>query len=61
MLFALYTGAIVILSAIIYYFLIFFIEFKLFWAILLIILGISIPILFLIINKKLANEKKSIM
>jgi len=59
--FALFTGSIIILSAVIYYFLIFFIEFKLFWAILLIVLGISIPIIFIIINKKSAYEKKSIM
>jgi hypothetical protein len=59
--FALYTGIIIILCAVIYYFLIFFIEYKLFWAIFLIILGIFIPVLFFIINKKSENEKRIII
>ncbi|MBN1797376.1 MAG: hypothetical protein JW822_02285 [Spirochaetales bacterium] len=59
--FALYTGAIIFLCSVIYYFLILFFEYKLFWAIFLILLGIAIPILFIIINKKSTDEKKIII
>jgi hypothetical protein len=56
--FALYTGSAIVLCAVIYYFLISFFEFKLFWAIVLISMGIFTPIVFLITNKRTRHEKQ---
>jgi hypothetical protein len=51
--FALYTGAVITICGLIYYFVISFSEYMLFWAILLIITGAAIPAVLLVINKRL--------
>jgi hypothetical protein len=55
--FSLYAGAIIVFCAFIYYFVILFSKFILFWAILLIIVGLSVPLALLILNKRLLKKE----